>query len=233
MVLIAGGATTRLYLVGAIWSIGAIPTALGIFVSQTSTPEHTKHALRETFSVAWEKIPFASGGMHLLIGHPGMIAVTSLFPAHWVAQGDLLASIRIFGFDLPMNRFPLASLSVCICSAVLVMAIKNRNNAKPNTCMAFGSLGADDYTINPAKTIPVLIAALEGSVSLPRMCYLIPCSRMLSNGRTTHRSQAGGIFYGSVPHSQTTGALVIFHLAGMGWVDINHPLRVTQFSSLQ
>src|SRR5512133_3872201 len=93
-------------LVGAIFGgIGAIPLLLlGIFVRETSTAQQIEAIpFRETVQAAWQNIPFRyAAGMHMLNWSAvDMLAVAfPFFLVYWVAQGNMLASINIFGFNL-------------------------------------------------------------------------------------------------------------------------------------
>jgi GPH family glycoside/pentoside/hexuronide:cation symporter len=101
LILASGGTQQQGFmLVGAIFGgIGAIPLLLlGIFIRESSTPEQTQTIpFNETLSAAWENIPFRFAvGIHMLNWSAvDMVAVSfPYFLLYWVAQGDLLSSIR-------------------------------------------------------------------------------------------------------------------------------------------
>src|ERR1043165_8370759 len=105
IVLSSGGSQQQGFmLVGAIFGgLGMIPLLLiGIFIRETPAPEQTETlAFRKTLRAAWQNIPFRYAvGIHMLNwSAEDMIAVTfPFFLLYWVARGDLLASINIFGF---------------------------------------------------------------------------------------------------------------------------------------
>src|SRR5215510_12664934 len=107
LVIRAGGSQQRGFMiVGAIFgAIGAIPLILiGLFIKETSTPEQQQSMpFLQTLKAAWKNIPFRYAvGLHMLNWSAvDMIAVTfPYFLLYWVARGNLLASIRVFGFDL-------------------------------------------------------------------------------------------------------------------------------------
>ena len=107
MVLAGGGSQQQGFmLVGAIFGgIGAIPLLLiGLFIREKSMPQQTESLpFRETLQAAWQNIPFryAVGNPLLNWSAVDMVAVTfPYFLLYWVAQGNLLASIPVLGFDL-------------------------------------------------------------------------------------------------------------------------------------
>ena len=245
MVLISGGTQQQGFmLVGAIFgSIGAIPLLLlGIFVRETSTPEQQQSMpFRETLSVAWENIPFRFAvGMHMLNWSAvDMIAVTfPYFLLYWVAQGDLLASIRIFGFDLAYeSAFFGILMSVCILFVpfwLWLSRIRNKREAYILGMAFWVTVALMIYTIQPGQTdYLLLIAALAGiGVSA---AYVLPDSMFADviewdELRTGRRQE--GIFYGiRTLIRKLTGALVIFTtLQALGWAGYQSPPEgVTQF----
>ena len=106
-VLASGGTQQQGFmLAGALFGgFGAIPLLLiGLFVRETSTPEQTESIpFRETLQAAWQNIPFRYAvGIHLF-NWSAMDMVVIIFPyflLYWVAGGNQLASIHLFGLDL-------------------------------------------------------------------------------------------------------------------------------------
>src|SRR5688572_19019390 len=121
-VIEAGGTQQQGFmLVGAIFgSISAVPLLLiGLFIRESSKASEVETIpFRETLRLAWQNIPFRYAvGMHMLNWSAvDMIAVAfPYFLLYWVAQGDLLARIRIFGIDLAYeSAFFGILMSVCI-----------------------------------------------------------------------------------------------------------------------
>lgn len=245
MVLASGGTQQQGFvLVGAIFgSIGAIPLLLlGVFVRETSTPEQQKSMpLRKTLSAAWENIPFRFAvGIHMLNWSAvDMVAVTfPYFLLYWVAQGDLLASIRIFGFDLAYeSAFFGILMSVCILFVpfwLWLSKIRNKREAYMLGMTLWVGVALMIYTIRPGQTgYLLLIAALAGiGVSA---AYVLPDSMFADviewdELRTGRRQE--GIFYGiRTLIRKITGALVIFiTLQALGWSGYQSPPEgVTQF----
>ena len=245
MVLIAGGTQQQGFmLVGAIFgSIGAIPLLLlGIFVRETSTPEQQQSMpFRETLSVAWENIPFRFAvGMHMLNWSAvDMIAVTfPYFLLYWVAQGDLLASIRIFGFDLAYeSAFFGILMSVCILFVpfwLWLSRIRNKREAYILGMAFWVTVALIIYTIQPGQTAYLLVIAALAGIGVSA-AYVLPDSMFADviewdELRTRHRQE--GIFYGiRTLIRKLTGALVIFiTLQALGWAGYQSPPEgVTQF----
>jgi GPH family glycoside/pentoside/hexuronide:cation symporter len=245
MVLAAGGTQQQGFvLVGAIFgSIGAIPLLLlGVFVRETSTPEQQQSLpFRETFSAAWQNIPFRFAvGIHMLNWSAvDMVAVTfPYFLLYWVAQGDLLASIRIFGFDFAYeSAFFGILMSVCILFVpfwLWLSRIRNKREAYMLGMTFWVSVALLIYTIQPGQTgYLLLIAALAGiGVSA---AYVLPDSMFADviewdELRTRRRQE--GIFYGiRTLIRKLTGALIIFiTLQALGWAGYQSPPEgATQF----
>src|SRR5512145_1643028 len=122
MVLVSGGNQQQGFmLVGAIFGgIGAIPLLLiGMFVREKSRPEQTESVpFRKTLQGAWQNIPFRyMVGIHVL-NWSAMDMIVIVFPyflLYWVAEGNQLAFIQLFGFELAYeSAFFGILMSVCI-----------------------------------------------------------------------------------------------------------------------
>jgi GPH family glycoside/pentoside/hexuronide:cation symporter len=245
MVLISGGTQQQGFmLVGAIFgSIGAIPLLLlGIFVRETSTPEQQQSmAFRETLSVAWENIPFRFAvGMHMLNWSAvDMVAITfPYFLLYWVAQGNLLASIRIFGFDLTYeSAFFGILMSVCILFVpfwLWLSRIRNKREAYILGMAFWVTVALMIYTIRPGQTGYLLVIAALAGIGVSA-AYVLPDSMFADviewdELRTGRRQE--GVFYGiRTLIRKLTGALVIFiTLQALGWAGYQAPPEgVTQF----
>jgi GPH family glycoside/pentoside/hexuronide:cation symporter len=223
-VLTSGGTQQQGFmLVGAIFgSIGAVPLFLiGLFVRETSTPEQQQSLpFRETLSAAWENIPFRFAvGIHMLNWSAvDMVAVTfPYFLLYWVAQGNLLAKIRVFGFDLaPESAFFGILMSVCILFIPFWLWMAKRYDKRTAyrvgmTVWVFTTLMI--YTIQPGQTTYLLFIAALAGVGVSA-AYTLPDSIFADviewdELRTGRRQE--GIFYGiRTLIRKLTGALVIF-----------------------
>jgi len=168
-----------------------------------------------------------------------MVAVTfPYFLLYWVAQGDLLASIRIFGFELAYeSAFFGILMSVCILFVpfwLWLSRIRNKREAYMLGMTFWVTVALLIYTIQPGQTgYLLLIAALAGiGVSA---AYVLPDSMFADviewdELRTRRRQE--GIFYGiRTLIRKLTGALVIFiTLQALGWAGYQSPPEgATQF----
>src|SRR5215217_4644322 len=224
MVLASGGSQQQGFmLVGAIFGgIGAIPLLLlGIFVHETTTPQQMESIpFHETLKAAWQNIPFRYAvGIHMLNWSAvDMIAVTfPYFLLYWVAQGNLLATVQVFGFDLAYeSAFFGILMSVCILFIPFWLWLarwRNKRNAYMLGMTFWVAVQLLIFTIQPADTTYLLtIAALAGiGVSA---AYTLPASMFADviewdELRTRRRQE--GIFYGiRTLIRKMTGALVIF-----------------------
>jgi GPH family glycoside/pentoside/hexuronide:cation symporter len=224
IVLVAGGTQQQGFmLVGAIFGgIGAIPLLLiGFFVHETSTPEQTEPIpFRETLQAAWQNIPFRYAvGIHMLNWSAvDMVAVAfPYFLLYWVARGNLLASINIFGFELAYESAFFGTLmSVCIlCIPFWLWLARRRNKRKAYMLgMIFWvTVQLLVFTIQPGDTRYLLTVAALAGVGVSA-AYTLPDSMFADviewdELRTRRRQE--GIFYGiRTLIRKLTGALVIF-----------------------
>ncbi|MBL8103686.1 MAG: MFS transporter, partial [Anaerolineales bacterium] len=111
-VILGGGSQQQGFMTaGAIFgAIGAIPLFLiGLFVRErfaSEVQEQEAIPFSKTLRLAWENVPFryAAGIYMFNWSAVDMVAITfPFFLLYWVAQGDLLAKITIFGFDLALE----------------------------------------------------------------------------------------------------------------------------------
>ena len=224
MVLASGGSQQQGFmLVGAIFGgIGAIPLLLlGIFVQETTTPQQMESIpFRETLKAAWQNIPFRYAvGIHMLNWSAvDMIAVTfPYFLLYWVAQGNLLSSINIFGFDLAYeSAFFGILMSVCILFIPFWLWLARWRNKREAYMlgMAFWvTIQLLIFTIQPRDTTYLLIIAALAGIGVSA-AYTLPDSMFADviewdELRTRRRQE--GIFYGiRTLIRKLTGALVIF-----------------------
>ncbi|HEX9840029.1 MAG TPA: MFS transporter [Anaerolineales bacterium] len=245
LVLASGGTQQQGFmLVGAIFgSIGALPLLLiGTFIRETSTLEQQQSLpFRETLRAAWENVPFRfSVGMHML-NWSAVDMVAIIFPyflLYWVAQGNLLASIRIFGFDLAYeSAFFGILMSVCILFVHFWRWLSKRRNKREAYMlgMAFWvTVALLVYTVQPGQTGYLLLLAALAGIGVSA-AYVLPDAMFADviewdELRTRRRQE--GIFYGvRALIRKLTGALIIFiTLQALGWAGYQSPPKgVTQF----
>jgi glycoside/pentoside/hexuronide:cation symporter, GPH family len=250
LVLAAGGSQQQGFmLVGAIFGgMGALPLLLiGLFVRETSTPEQTEPLpFRETLRAAWQNIPFRYAvGMHMLNWSAvDMVAVAfPYFLLYWVAQGDLLASIRILGFDLAYeSAFFGVLMSVCILFIPFWLWMakwRNKREAYMIGMIFWVVVQLLIFSLQPGDTAYLLTLAALAGIGVSA-AYTLPDSMFADviewdELRTRRRQE--GIFYGiRTLIRKLTGALVIFiTLQLLGWSGYLSPtegaLQFTQSES--
>jgi GPH family glycoside/pentoside/hexuronide:cation symporter len=230
--LLAGATQQQGFLlVGAIFGmIGSIPLFLiGIFVRETSTPEQRQTLpFRETFRVAWKNIPFRYAvGIHMLNWSAvDMIIITfPFFLLYWIAQGNVLAKITIFGIDFALeSAFFGVLMSVCILFVPFWLWLAHRRNKREAYMLGMVFWVTTEFlifTIQPGDFSYLLtIAALAGiGVSA---AYVLPDSifpDVIEWDELRTRRRQEGIYYGiRTLIRKSTGALVIFFtLQLLGW----------------
>lgn len=246
MVLASGGTQQQGFmLVGAIFGgIGAVPLLLlGILVRETSTPEQQQSLpFREALSAAWENIPFRFAvGIHMLNWSAvDMVAVTfPYFLLYWVAKGDLLAKVRILGFDLAYeSAFFGILMSVCILFIPFWLWMarwRNKKEAYMLGMILWVSVAFMMYTIQPGQTNYLLVIAALAGIGVSA-AYTLPDSifaDVIEWDELRTRRRREGIFYGvRTLIRKLTGALVIFiTLQLLGWSGyVSPPDGTLQFS---
>jgi GPH family glycoside/pentoside/hexuronide:cation symporter len=246
LALVSGGTQQQGFmLAGALFGgIGAIPLLLiGLFVRETSTPEQTQSIpFRETLQAAWQNIPFRYAvGIHLF-NWSAMDMVVVVFPyflLYWVAEGNQLATIHLFGLDLAYESAFFGTLmSVCILFIPFWPWLARQRNKREAYMlgMAFWvTVQLMVFTIQPGDTRNLLILAALAGVGISA-AYTLPDSLFADviewdELRTRRRQE--GIFYGvRALVRKLTGALVIFvTLQLLGWSGyVSPPAGMSQFT---
>ncbi len=244
---LSAGATQQqgFMLVGAIFgALGSVPLFLiGLFVRETSTLEQRQTLpFRETLRVAWKNIPFRYAvGIHMLNWSAvDMIVITfPYFLLYWIARGNMLAKITLFGVDLALeSAFFGILMSVCILFVPFWLWLahnKNKRQAYMLGLMFWVIIEFLIFTIQPGQIAYLLsIAALAGiGVSA---AYVLPDSifpDVIEWDELRTRRRQEGIYYGiRTLIRKSTGALVIFlTLQLLGWSGYQTPPKgLTQFS---
>lgn len=231
-VIESGGSQQQGFIfVGAIFgSISAVPLLLiGLFIRESSKPSEIESIpFRETLRLAWENIPFRYAvGIHMLNWSAvDMIAVAfPYFLLYWVAQGDLLAKIRIFDIDLAYeSAFFGILMGVCIlCIPFWLWLAKTRNKREAYILgMIFWIIvQLMIFTIQPGQTAYLLATATLAGIGVSA-AYTLPDSMFADviewdELRTRRRQE--GIYYGVRAFiRKVTGALMVFiTLQALGW----------------
>ena len=231
-------------LVGAIFGgMGAIPLLLiGLFVRETSTPEQTESIpFRETLKAVWQNIPFRyMVGIHML-NWSAVDMIVVIFPyflLYWVAQGNQLAFIQLFGFELAYeSAFFGILMSVCILFIPFwrwMARWRNKREAYMLGMSFWVVVQLLMFTIQPGDTAYLLTVAALAGIGVSA-AYTLPDSMFADviewdELRTRRRQE--GIFYGiRTLIRKLTGALVIFMtLQLLGWSGyVSPPAGIFQF----
>lgn len=230
---------------GAIYgAIGALPLFLiGLFVRErfASRAEETL-PFRESLKMAWANVPFryAAGIYMFNWSAVDMVAITfPFFLLYWVARGDLLAKVNIFGIDLALeSAFFGILMSVCILFVPFWLWLAKRLNkikAYIIGMICWVIVEILIFTIQPGDINYLLwLAAFAGfGVSA---AYILPDSifpDVIEWDELRTRRRQEGIYYGiRTLIRKLTGAGVIFvTLQILGWSGYQSPPEgATQFT---
>jgi glycoside/pentoside/hexuronide:cation symporter, GPH family len=223
-VVAAGGTQQQGFiLVGAIFGLlGAVPLLLlGIFVREKAMPEQTESIpLQVTLKAAWQNVPFRYAiGMYLAnwSAVDMIIVVFPFFLLYWVAQGNLLASIHLFGFGLAYeSAFFGVLMLVCILFIPFWMWMARRFDKREAYMFAMIFWVAVQFlvfTIRPGDTLYLMIIAVLAGVGVSA-AYILPDAMFADviewDELRTRRRQEGA-FYGIRTFvRKLTGALIVF-----------------------
>ena len=245
-VIASGGSQQQgLMLVGALFgAVGAIPLLLiGLLIQENSRPVAEESLpFRETLRIAWKNIPFRYAvGIHMLNWSAvDMVAVAfPYFLLYWVARGNLLASIRLFGVELAYESAFFGTLMlICVLFVPIwlwVSRVRNKREAYMLGMIFWVAIQLSMYSVQPGENnLLILIAGFAGiGVSA---AYTLPDAMFADviewdELRTGRRQE--GVFYGiRTLIRKLTGALVIFlTLQALGWSGyVSPPEHVIQFT---
>jgi GPH family glycoside/pentoside/hexuronide:cation symporter len=237
--VVLNGATRQqgFLLVGAIFgALGAMPLFLiGLFIKETSTPlQQPSLPFRETFRVALQNIPFRYAvGMYMLNWSAvDMVAITfPYFLLYWIARGDMLAKINLFGIDLALeSAFFGVLMSVCILFVPFWLWLARKRNKREAYMfgMAFWALMQFlIFTIPQGNTAYLIFIAALAGVGVSA-AYVLPDSifpDVIEWDELRTRRRQEGVYYGiRTLIRKSTGALAIFlTLQLLGWSGYQSP----------
>jgi GPH family glycoside/pentoside/hexuronide:cation symporter len=232
LVLKAGGSQQQGFMtVGAIFgALGVIPLLLiGLFVRENYSPEQVESLpLLETLKAAWKNVPFRYAVFLHMLNWSTVDMVSIMFPyflLYWVAEGDLLASIHLFGLDWAYESVVFGILMlVCILFIPFwawLSKVRNKREAYAWGMAFWVIVTFLIYTIQPGQTNYLLLLAGLAGIGVSA-AYTLPDSLFADviewdELRTGRRQE--GVFYGiRALIRKLTGALVIFiTLQALGW----------------
>lgn len=239
-VMLGGGTQQQGFMTAgaAFGAIGSLPLFLiGLFVRErfaSATAEQESLSFRETLKLAWQNVPFryAVGIYMFNWSAVDMVAITfPFFLQYWVARGNLLAKIRLFGIDLALeSAFFGVMMFVCILFVPFWLRISKRYNkvgAYIAGMAAWIVVQLMVFTIQPGETTYLLVIAGLAGIGVSA-AYVLPDSILpdvieWDELRTRRRQE--GIYYGiRTLIRKLTGALVIFiTLQILGWSGYQSP----------
>ncbi len=223
--------------------IGAIPLLLiGWLVREKYVAEdEAQMPFRETMKVAWQNIPFRyAAGIYIFNWSAvDMIAISfQYFLVYWVASGNLIAKVNIFGLNLSLeSAFYGILMSVCILFVPFwqwVAKVRNKRDAYMLGMFFWVIVQGLIFTIQPGQVVYLLFIAGLAGVGVSA-AYILPDSILpdvieWDELRTGRRQE--GIYYGiRTLIRKTTGAFIIFlTLQALGWSGYQSPtIGVTKF----
>lgn len=239
-VILGGGTQQQGFMTaGAVFgAIGALPLfIIGLSIRERFASEAIEQdtlSFRETLKLAWQNIPFryAVGIYMFNWSAVDMVAITfPFFLLYWVAQGNLLAKINLFGVDLALES---AFFGVMMFSCVLFVPFwlwiskrQNKIRAYIAGMAAWIVVELLIFTIQPGETTYMLTLAALAGIGVSA-AYILPDSILpdvieWDELRTGRRQE--GIYYGiRTLIRKLTGALVIFvTLQILGWSGYQAP----------
>ncbi len=248
-VILNGGSQQQGFITaGAIFgAIGSLPLFfIGLFVRERFAPEEQAQEeipFRETLRLAWQNVPFRYAAGIYMFNWSAVDMIIISFPfflLYWVAQGNLLARINIFGIDLALeSAFFGVLMLVCVLFVPFWLWFAKRYNKIQAYIVGMAVwvvVQALIFTIQPGDTPWLLTLAALAGIGVSA-AYILPDSILpdvieWDELRTGRRQE--GIYYGiRTLIRKLTGALVIFiTLQVLGWSGYQPPpedvLQVTQ-----
>ena len=231
-VMASGGSQQQGFLlVGAVFGGLAVPPYLimpFVFKERTITEEPKPISLTEMLRTAWANKPFRFlAGVHTMNWSAvDMVAVTfPYFSLYWIAQGDPLASVHIFGFDLALESALLGLLMLTTVSFVPFWLWLSRRTNKRSAYLAGITFWVVTqvfiFTIQPGEIGKMLFLCFLLGIGLSS-AYILPDAMFpdiiewdeLKTGRRQE-----GIYYGARAFiRKMASALVVFlTLQLLGW----------------
>lgn len=225
-------------LVGAIFGGLAIPPYLimpFVFKEQKVEEEPQPISLTEMLRMAWANKPFRYvAGIHTMNWSAvDMVAVTfPYFTLYWIAQGNPLATVRVFGLDLAMESAFLGTLMLTTVLFVPFWLWLSRRTNKRSAYIAgmlfWVTMQFVIFTVQPGETNKMLILCVLLGIGLSS-AYVLPDAIFpdiiewdeLQTGRRQE-----GIYYGARAFiRKMAGALAVFlTLQLIGWAGYAAPL---------
>jgi GPH family glycoside/pentoside/hexuronide:cation symporter len=234
-------------LTGALFGgLAAIPFLVMFFVVKERTPRSERAVkppkLQETMRTLWANVPFRFAALLYMLNWITFDLVALMIPfflVYWVAEGDLLASVNLFGLELSIES---AVLGVLLIVAMFAVPLWTWLSGRFSKRIAY--IGGMSFWlvvqllilfIQPQQTNLVLVLAVLSGISVSTAHVLpdaiFPDVIEWEELKTRRRNE--GIYYGSKNFiRKLTGAVAIFFaLQALGWNGYQQPPEgATQFS---
>jgi GPH family glycoside/pentoside/hexuronide:cation symporter len=244
----AGFSLQQGYLVTAALFGGlAIPPFLIMFfvVRERFTPRgaaSTSPRMKETAITLWANIPFRFAALLYMLNWITFDLVALMLPfflVYWVASGDLLASINLFGIDLSLESAVLGFLLIVAVLAVPLWTWLSKVFSKRQAYIAgmvfWIVVECIILVIQPGQIDFILLLAVLAGISVS-VAHVLPDAIFpdvieWDELKTNQRHE--GMYYGSKNFiRKLTGAFAIFFaLQVLGWFGYQQPPEgMTQFS---
>ncbi|MDX1601156.1 MAG: MFS transporter [Anaerolineales bacterium] len=244
---LANGLTLRqgyLLVAACFGGLAGLPFLLMFFVLRERFPHKVsqERSLREIFKTAWANIPFRfATGLYILnwITFDLVALMLPFFLTYWVAQGNLLASVDIFGESIALES---VVLGVLLITAVVALPIWNglarkfgKRKAYIGGMTFWAAVQLMIILIQPQQIGFILILAILAGISVSTAHVLpdaiFPDVIEWDELRTRERNE--GVYYGAKNFfRKLTGAVAIFvALQLLGWFGYQAPPEgATQFA---
>jgi GPH family glycoside/pentoside/hexuronide:cation symporter len=248
MALKAGLTQQQGYLViaGLFGSLAAVPFLLIFFFVREDPSLRDEAAdrtpIKETLRTAWNNIPFRyASGLYMLnwITFDLVALMLPFFLIYWVAQGNLLASVDVFGESIALESVVLGLLLITAVVAVPFWTWLSGRTSKRNAYIVGMSFWAFVQLmilfIQPGQISFILILAVLAGLSVST-AHVLPDAifpDVIEWDELRTRKRHEGIYYGTKNFiRKLTGALAIFSaLQILGWFGYQAPAEgLTQFS---
>jgi glycoside/pentoside/hexuronide:cation symporter, GPH family len=198
--------------------------------------------LRETVRTAWSNIPFRfATGLYMLnwITFDLVALMLPFYLVYWIAQGDLLASVEVFGEKIALESVVLGVLLITAVVALpfwMWLAHRLSKRSAYIIGMSFWALvQLLIFLVQPQQINLILVLAVLAGLSVSTAHVLpeaiFPDVIEWDELRTRHRQE--GIYYGAKNFvRKLTGAVAIFFaLQMLGWFGYQSPPKdAIQFS---
>ena len=237
-VVLTGGTPQQGYmLAGAIFgAIGAVPLILIALFIKENAPAEQVEALpfMETLRVAWQNIPFRyAAGIFMFNWAAGdmIIAVFQHFLRYWVAEGNLVSTVNISGFEFALvSAFFAIMMSVCILCIPFWLWVARLRNKREAYMLGMGIwviVQLMFFTVQPGQVNYLLFVAGLTGIGVSA-AYVLPDSLFADiiewdELRTGRRQE--GIYFGIRAFiRKLAGALVILiTLVALGFSGYENP----------